>query len=45
MLDQEQNVADPPGAAIFDERPLQRQSIRVRRLAQSADFNGAHIRL
>lgn len=40
MLDQQQQIAHPIGLALIDQRPLKRESLRVRHQAKPPDFDG-----
>jgi hypothetical protein len=42
MLDEEQEIADAPGAPVLDERVLELERFGVRHDAKMPDFNCAH---
>ena len=45
MLDEQQQIADPVRAPLFDERPLQRERLGIAHPAETPDFNAAtHLR-
>jgi hypothetical protein len=44
MLHEEEQVADPAGAAIFDERTLLRERVGVRHHAEMPHFDRSHFR-
>ena len=42
VLQQQQHVADPTGATVFDECPLQRERVLVRDAPEPPDLQGFH---
>ena len=44
MLDEQQQIGIASGAALLDERALQRERLGVRNEPEPADFEGSHQR-
>ena len=43
MFEEEQRIADPPGAPVFDQRSLKRQCVSVRHPPQAADVERSSV--
>jgi hypothetical protein len=43
MFEEEQRVADPPRAPVFDQRSLERERLRVRHPAEAADVERSSV--